>query len=86
MKHIILILILALILTACGSQNSAPLVEDVIIELTVEPNPPNVGESTLIVSVRSADGSSINNAMVAIHGNMDHEGMTPVDSETSENI
>ncbi|MDQ7024040.1 MAG: FixH family protein [Anaerolineae bacterium] len=84
MKSIILILTLALVLTACGAQNTVSIVEDITIELTVEPNPPAVGEATLVITVLDADNSPIDGASITVHGNMDHEGMTPIDSETSD--
>jgi hypothetical protein len=86
MRYITWLVISALLLSACGSQNATPIVEDLILQLDVEPNPPAVGETTLLVTVLDADGLPIEDATVAVHGNMDHEGMTPVDDETSESV
>lgn len=84
MKQISLILILTFILTACGAQNTAPSTEDVTIEFAIMPDPPAVGESTLMITLRDADGTAIDGAVVSVHGDMDHEGMTPVEGEISD--
>ena len=84
MRQISLIVILTIILTACGAQNTAPSSEDVTIEFAIMPDPPAVGESTLMITLTEADGTVIDGATVSIHGDMDHEGMTPVDGEISE--
>lgn len=84
---VVLLTLLMLILVACNAeQTNTTIVDDVSIYLAVEPDPPAVGESTLIVTVMDKDGNPIEGATVAIHGNMDHEGMTPVDGEiTNDN-
>lgn len=84
MKHITLILILTLSLTACGAQSATTVVDDVVISLAVEPNPPTAGEATLFVTVLESDSTPIDGATVTVHGDMDHEGMIPEDGETSE--
>lgn len=84
MKQISLILIVTFILTACGAQNTAPSLEDITIELAIMPDPPAVGETTLMITLSDADGTVVDGATVSVHGNMDHEGMTPVDGEISE--
>ena len=72
-------------LAACGTQSvDETVVEDVNIQLTVEPDPPAVGDSELIITVTREDGTPISDAAIAVHGDMDHEGMEPVDSNTSD--
>ena len=83
MKQVMLIIILALVLTACGAQNTTTVVEDVTINLAVEPNPPVVGASTLYITVLEADGTPVDGATVTVIGNMEHEGMLPISGETS---
>lgn len=80
---VFLLVILLLVLAACGGQ-STQVVEDIVIEVAVEPDPPHAGDSTLQITVADAEGTPINGAKVAVHGDMDHEGMIPVDSETTE--
>lgn len=84
MKSSFLLLLIVSILAACGSDNKeAKVVENLQIQLAVNPDPPMVGESTLMITVADAAGKPIDGAAVAVHGDMDHEGMEPVDSETS---
>lgn len=77
--------LLALAVAACGQAAAQiPVLDDLVIELAVEPHPPAVGEATLVITVRDAEGTPVEGATVAVHGDMDHEGMDPVDGETSE--
>jgi hypothetical protein len=80
-----LLLLLALLaMNACGQQ-SAPTAAatGLQIELAVEPEPPTVGDSTLIVTLTDASGSPVSGASVRIEGNMDHAGMEPASGESS---
>lgn len=88
MKNLITLsatLIFTLLLAACGQQ-SAPTPTPLQVNLSVraEPEPLAVGETTLIVTLHDAAGSPIDGATLQVHGDMDHEGMTPVDREASE--
>lgn len=76
------VLLLALLLVACGRQN-APTTTPASIDMAVraEPEPLAVGETTLIVTLRDASAAPIEGAVLKVHGDMDHEGMTPVDRE-----
>ncbi len=72
-------------LTACGQQSAAMTNSvDVDIAVRAEPEPLAVGASTLIVTLTNVDGSRVDGAMLRVHGNMDHAGMTPVDREVNE--
>ncbi len=76
--------LLIAILTACGGQtdNTTPTT-NVEISVIIEPDPPSMGESTLIVTLKDSDGNAINGATLKVHGDMDHAGMSPVDREVS---
>lgn len=82
---LLLIILLTIILTACGAQNTT-IAEDVSIEIAIEPDPPAVGETLLLITVTDADGTAIDGASVSVHGDMDHEGMIPVDGETADSV
>lgn len=73
---------LLLTLVACNTEQMAPVIDNLNIELAVKPDPPTAGDATLIITVKDADGKPINDATVAVHGDMDHEGMIPVDGES----
>jgi len=72
-----------MLVVACTSEQTAPVIDNLDIDLAVEPDPPTAGDSTLMITVKDADGNPINDATVAVHGDMDHEGMTPVDGEST---
>lgn len=76
-----LMIVLALAITACGQSTEPQVVSDVQIDLAVEPSPPAAGEATLVVTLTETDGTPIDGATIQVHGDMDHEGMTPVDGE-----
>ena len=71
-------------LAACGQSTEPTLVvADVQIELQVDPDPPAAGETTLIITLTDAAGAPVDNATILVHGDMDHEGMEPVDREVT---
>lgn len=78
---------LSLLLAACGQQSApTPVGEDLDLVLRVEPEPPSVGQATLIATLKDANGLPVDGARLLLHGDMDHEGMTQVDLETSESL
>lgn len=79
------VLILLLVLAACGQQ-SAPtdVATNLSLSIRVEPEQLSVGETTLIVTLKDANGRRIDGANLQIHADMDHEGMSPVDREVNE--
>lgn len=81
--RIILITSMLVVLVACNTEQAAPVVDNLDIDFSVEPDPPTAGESTLIISVNDANGNAIDDATISVHGDMDHEGMTPVDGEST---
>ncbi len=83
-------LIVVLLLTGCGgreSQQEQQSADDagVTIDLAY-PDPLTVGEMTLMITLTDADGNPINDATLAIRGDMNHAGMQPVlrDAEAGE--
>lgn len=81
------LLAIVLLLAACR-QESTPVATsaDVEISVRVEPEPMAVGDATLIVTLKDANGSPIDGATLQVHGDMDHAGMTPIDREVSESV
>jgi hypothetical protein len=69
-------------LTACDpGRPSSPTLE---VELEVDPDPPQVGESRIQLRLREPDGSLLRDARVRIEGNMNHAGMVPEFADASE--
>lgn len=79
------VFIVALMLTACGQQ-SAPTATPIEVEMNVHTEPEGlaVGNTTLVVTLKTTSGSPIDGATLQVHGDMDHEGMASVDREVSE--
>jgi|GEM_PF-409754 len=82
--HLIYIVLMFVLLAGCNSDQSiAPIADDLMIDLDINPDPPTVGKTTLMISVHDADGNPIDGATIEVHGDMDHEGMTPIDRQVS---
>jgi hypothetical protein len=54
---------------------------DIEITMTAIPFPPHIGDSRLVIQVADKMGSPIDDAHLAIKGNMTHAGMVPVLAE-----
>ncbi len=86
-RIVLSLFVLILFLAACSQQDTPPPTPaDVELSLRAEPDRLAVGETTLIVSLKKADGTPIDGAALRIHGDMDHEGMAPVIREVSESV
>ncbi len=57
---------------------------DIQIDMAVEPQPPAVGDATLIVRMHNSDGEPIAGAQIRVRGDMNHAGMRPVLAEAVE--
>ena len=57
-----------------------------VMSLDVEPDPPAVGETSLIFTVREERGPLIGDAVVSVRGDMNHAGMQPVFGEVDGSI
>lgn len=86
--HLAAALLLVLVAAGCRESAQPTATPGVVvnIDLAFEPDPPTVGEALLLVTVTSDDGAPINDAIVAIVGDMNHAGMQPVNgaSDTAE--
>lgn len=77
---LILALILTIIMAGCRQATPTPIAPpDVEMTMSVEPDPPAVGETTLVVKLTDPNGAPIDGAVVSAHGDMDHAGMEPVE-------
>lgn len=82
-RYVLLAIGLLLAITACSAQDTPPPASiEVQMSLHAEPEPPSVGESTLIIALEDANGVPVDGAVLQVHANMDHEGMTPVEGQT----
>jgi hypothetical protein len=82
---------LLLLLAACRqSAQPTPTPElltptpEIEIEMAVEPSPPATGDAVLLVRLHHPDGTPIENARIAVRGDMNHGGMVPVLGEAAE--
>lgn len=88
LKLSLFLLVSVFILGACRGNSAAvsPEQANITLALSVAPPQPAVGDATLIVTVRDADNQPINNARVAVRGDMNHAGMQPVLGNASVGI
>jgi hypothetical protein len=71
-----------LMLVGCRSEDDG--LDDVAVELTVMPDPPYVGQATVVVLLTDDQGAPITGATLLLEGNMTHAGMVPSLAEASE--
>jgi hypothetical protein len=72
--HLGFLLLLMLLGCARGMQD----LPDVGVDLSIEPDPPQIGPATVTVILTDADGQPIQGAQMEVEGNMSHAGMVPV--------
>jgi hypothetical protein len=75
-------LLVVLALAGCRAEDDG--LDDVVVELTVMPDPPYVGPVTVVVSLTDDQGAPIAGATLLLEGNMTHPGMVPSLAEASE--
>lgn len=86
----ILIMVLMGLVGMAGCRQATPTPSapaDVKLTMRVDPDPPAVGEGTLVITLANADGTPIDGAKVSALGEMDHAGMAPVEdsAKTGQN-
>lgn len=77
-----LVVVSVLGLAACQGADKEP--SDVSVELSVAPDPPQVGVAAVNVTLHDADGQSIHATKVELEGTMTHAGMVPVFAQAVE--
>ena len=83
MKRIV-VFSLFIVLLAAACDSGAPVeITDLDMSMVVNPDPSEVGPATLMITIKDADGNSVDGAKLSVHGDMDHEGMVPVDREVN---
>lgn len=79
-SRLLFTLFILLVAAAGCRQSAAPTLgtADVALSLSVEPEEPTTGPSTLVITVTDSDGRPVNDAAVTVRGDMTHAGMQPV--------
>jgi hypothetical protein len=77
-KHRLYPVGLLLLLTLLGCARGMQDLPDVGVDLSIEPDPPQMGPATVTVILTGADGQPVQGAQMEIEGNMSHAGMVPV--------
>ncbi|HXW01639.1 MAG TPA: FixH family protein [Anaerolineae bacterium] len=78
------LLLLILLALLAGCRRSGQDLADVRVDLVINPNPPQVGEATLTLTLSDSAGQSISGAEVEFEGNMSHAGMAPTLTQAPE--
>ena len=76
------LLLLIFILTGC--RRSGQDLSDVGASLVVNPNPPQIGEALVTLTLSDSAGQPITGAKVELEGNMSHAGMAPTLAQPTE--
>jgi hypothetical protein len=77
-------LLLVTLLILAGCRRSGQNLSDVGVSLVVNPNPPQVGEALVTVTLSDATGQPVTGAKVELEGNMVHAGMAPTLAQPTE--
>ena len=67
-----------------GCRRQAALPVDLRITPEVSPQPPRVGQTTIILTLTEPAGRGVTGARITLEGNMTHAGMVPVFAEATE--
>lgn len=78
-----MLLVILILLTGCRRAGQNDLA-DIGVNVTVNPNPPQVGQATVTLTLSEADGQPITGAKVELEGNMTHAGMAPTLTQPNE--
>ncbi len=85
---LLFLLFSVIVLSGCGTNEpTATPLTDINVTLRAEPDPPAVGESTLVIVVKDTSGQPITDASLSVRGDMEHAGMDAFEgtSDTSQN-
>ena len=82
-RNVFLIILMLLALAACARQSREPDSSGVEISLTPQPEPPVVGDATLLITLADETGNPIEDARLDVKGDMSHAGMEPVLAEVA---
>jgi hypothetical protein len=73
-------MLLVAVLSGCGRMQRADgaTSDSYGVTMVVEPSPPAVGSSTLVVTLNDPGGQPVDGARLEVEANMSHAGMVPV--------
>ncbi len=81
-NYILITLLIALALSACQSSDDDDT--GISVKLDVTPDPPLVGEATIVITLSDNDGQPVSGADMELEGTMTHAGMKPVFGAAAE--
>jgi hypothetical protein len=79
-----LFLLLTLLLILGGCERTDLGTSDVLVEMEVRPDPPQLGPATILLTLEDADNEPITGAEIDVEGTMTHAGMVPVFGRATE--
>ncbi|MBI1876760.1 MAG: FixH family protein [Chloroflexi bacterium] len=78
-----LLIILTLVV---GCRRAGQDLSDVGVDVVVNPNPPQVGQATVTLTLTDANGQPITGAQIELEGNMTHAGMAPTQAQQPSEV
>ena len=82
-RHSVIALCACLVLVQ-SCRNESESLSDLTLAHEVSPQPPRVGQVTIMLSATNASGTRVTGARVTLEANMSHAGMAPVFAEARE--
>lgn len=73
----LLMIVGAGLVTTTGCDSGESNSERIQAELSINPSPPAVGNSALVLTMTNSDGTPVEGADVGVEANMNHAGMKP---------
>jgi hypothetical protein len=80
-KWIVALALLLLLASGCRRESANAPAEDIQVTLSAVPFPAVVGQSRLVIRVQDRAGRPLDDAALAIRGDMTHAGMAPILAE-----
>ena len=73
-----------MLILGVGCSPGASEKADILVDLTLTPSPPVVGNTQMSLKLATSDGTPVDGAEVRLEGNMNHAGMKPSFAELQE--
>ena len=83
-RLVVLLIVTLLVLVGCRQGPATSASAELQIELQVEPDPPQVGEAVMTITVLDAAGEPADVQAINVRGDMSHAGMVPVIRDVDE--
>jgi hypothetical protein len=81
--HVVLMFVV-LTVPSCQRARVRDDAPEVVVDLTIKPDPPKVGDAATTIRLTDKAGKPVEGAAVKLEGNMNHPGMKPAFADAKE--